>query len=311
MNRRLVLGLLLLGLLALLALVGPSFAPFPADFSQSLRVVTGADGSKEVVFAPEAPNSLHPFGTDRYGYDMASNLLRGLRWTLVVVFGAALLRAGLGLGFGAAAALDIWSPRERRRFSPLSAIPSFIIAYFILYPFSNNPVLPASWLVALQTLVIALLELPAQAAGFAARGREIASRSFVEAARASGAAGLWLLRKHILPNLWDDFIEALPRQAMSVAAFVARLGIFSLFIGGTIIQYDPIPAAMVILSAKQELLGLMGAYARYFPERWWLFVGPFVCWLLVLAAAELLAAGARVWHEGRERRLGSLEEEGS
>lgn len=307
MNRRLVAGFSLLGLLLALAIAGPHLYPYPPDFAENLRVVE-QNGEKNVIFAPEVPGERHILGTDPYGYDMATNLLRGLPWTLAAVFGIAFLRSSFAFAFGAASALGKWKTPKPRSFSPLAALPTFIIAYFVLFPLTLNPVMPRLLLLAVQVGVIALLDLPALARSFSAKGELIASRAFVEAARSSGGGNSWIVRHHIAPILVDDWLETIPRQAVAAAAFIGRLGIFSLFLGGTIFQYDPSPSATVILSATQELVGLMGYHYLAFPSRWWLFLGPFAGWLLVLLSAELVASGLRIWRNVRDTRLGSIVE---
>ncbi|HUX38554.1 MAG TPA: ABC transporter permease subunit [Rectinemataceae bacterium] len=307
MNRRLVGGLALLAALVGLSALGPLLYPYPPNYAENLRVVEEG-GVKNVIFAPEAPGPRHLLGTDRYGYDMVTNLLRGLPWTLATVFGVALLRSSLAFVGGVGTALGRWKAGKPRSFSPLAALPSFIIAYFVLYPLTINPALAPLLLLAIQVAVIALLELPALARSFSSKGETIASRAFVEAARSCGAGETWIAFRHIAPLLVDDLIESIPRQAVAAAAFVARLGIFSLFMGGTTLQYDPYPSATVLFSMSQELVGLMGHHYLAFPEHWWLFLGPFVGWLLVLLSAELCASGLRLWKDERERIIGSVEE---
>jgi peptide/nickel transport system permease protein len=288
MNSKLIAGFGLLAVLIGLSALAPILAPFDVDYSESIR--EERHGREMVaVFAPEAPSPRHPLGTDSYGYDMATNLLYGLPWTLAVVFGVALLRSVLGFAFGTATALYGRAPAPPRTFSPLAALPSFIVAYFILYPFTINPLFSAPGLLVFQCLVIGLLELPAVARSFAAKGETIAAMPFVEAARTSGASVPWIARWHIAPFLIDDFFESIPVQAVAAASFIAKLGFFSLFIGGTTLQIDP----LILRSTKQELIGLMGHYNGTFPEKFWLFLGPFVGWLLILACAELIASGLR------------------
>lgn len=288
MNKKIIFGFSILGLLVALSFFAPLLSPFDIGYSESIREEL-QDGIRSPVFAPEPPNTRHPLGSDSYGYDMLTCLLHGLPWTLAIIFGVAVLRSILGFAYGTIAALYGHSPAPPKTFSPLSALPSFIIAYFILYPFTINPLFSAFGLLVFQCLVIGLLELPAVARSFAAKGETIAAMPFVEAARASGASKTWIAIRHIAPALLDDFFESIPVQAVATASFVAKLGFFSLFIGGTTLQVDP----LILRSTKQELIGLMGYYNGKFPEQFWLFLGPFVGWLVVLASAELIASGLR------------------
>ena len=124
---------------------------------------------------------------------------------------------------------------------------------------------------------------------------------FVDAAKAGGAGRSWIVLRHILPFAMSDFMEALPLQALSVAAMIGKLGVVRIFVGGTTMTLDPV----IFLPAKGEWLGLLGYYYPDVAGHPWLFLAPFCGWILVLACVGLLAAGA---HEAyaRSRRIESL-----
>ncbi len=297
MNRRLAAGVALLALLLAASLLAPLYAPFERGHAESLRRVE-KDGEVAYLFSPEPPNATHPLGTDRYGYDMLTEMAYGLKWTLAAVFGIAVARSGLAFLFGI---LAIGSRKDRsgpRPFSPFSAFPSFVIAYFLLYPVTINSPLDPVVLFLYQAAVIALLDLPGVARAFAAKAGAVASSSFVEAARSSGADSRWIARRHVAPFLLDELYESIPLQAVAAASTIAKLGLFSLFVGGTRMGFDP----PILQPAQMELIGLMGYHNGAVLGTPWLFLGPFAGWLLVLAAAELLASGFRL----RKRRLSKV-----
>jgi peptide/nickel transport system permease protein len=113
-----------------------------------------------------------------------------------------------------------------------------------------------------------------------------------------GADRAWIVRHHLLPHLVIDFVEALPLQALSIAAMIGKLGIANLFIGGTIRRVDP----EILLPAKSEWLGLLGCHYDRMLSQPWLFLAPFGGWLLILACSGLLAAGLREGLEARRRK---------
>lgn len=80
-----VLGLTLLGLLGLLALVGPLLAPY--DPYQT--------------FAPMLePNRSHPLGTNDVGHDLWTELLYGARFSLSIALFSSVLSTGVGAVLG-------------------------------------------------------------------------------------------------------------------------------------------------------------------------------------------------------------------
>jgi len=298
MNKRLAAGLAIFLALLALSLFSGRIAPHEQGYTKSVteRMV---DGEKVLVMAPEAPGANFAFGSDGWGRDLASEMLHGLPWTLAIVFVTGAFRCVIGLGAGLVMGSSGGGRKAKRAgFSPLSAIPSFLIAAFILYPVTINSTLPSLGLFAFQAAVLIFVEIAPVTASFASRTALILEQPFVEAVRAAGAGRRWVLRYHVLPFIAADFVEALPVQALSVAAMVGKLGIVKLFIGGTVRSFSPI----IETSARSEWLGLLGNYLDSMYTAPWLVVAPFAGWLLILACTRLLAAGLKESLD-RTRRL--------
>jgi peptide/nickel transport system permease protein len=303
-NRPLGAGLILLALLALLAAASGKIAPHEQGYSRSISIAV-VDGRETMVTAPEPPGRNFVLGSDPWGRDLFSEMLHGLPWTLAIVLASSLARCAGGLAAGLALALGrarAGRSPSSRGFSPLSAIPGFIVAAFILYPVTINSRLPAPYLFLIQAAVLVLVESAPVAASFAAKAAVILKRPFVEAARVGGAGPAWLLSRHLLPFLAFDFLEALPVQAVSVASMIGKLGIVKLFIGGTNKNYDPV----ILSSVHSEWLGLLGNYYDAMFTRPWLFLAPFAGWMLVLASAILVSSGLKKSF-AKARRIDGLE----
>ncbi len=108
-------------------------------------------------------------------------------------------------------------------------------------------------------------------------------------------------RLAILPFLAIDFIEALPVQALSVAAMMGKLGIAKITIGGTSWSLDP----DIYMPVRSEWLGLLGCRYDTMFTKPRLFLAPFAGWLLVLACTLFLASGLRKGF-ARGRKIASL-----
>ena len=297
MNSRLAAGLVLLALLLGLAAASDIVAPHERGFMKSLRYDM-VDGKEVMLVSPEPPGRFFLFGSDVWGYDLFSEMIHGLRWTLAIVFITALIRSTVALAAGLALGTARPGTRRRRGFTPLASIPGFILASFVLYPVTINSRLPPVSLFLVQSILLALVELPSLTASFAARTEDVLSRPFVEAARTAGAGRLWILSHHVLPFAFTDWIEALPVQALSVAALVGKLGVIRIFIGGTTLTLDPV----IFLPAKGEWLGLLGYYYSDVIGHPWLFLAPFGGWVLVLACVGLLSSGMKAeW--ARSKRI--------
>jgi len=300
MNKPLALGLVLLVLLCALAVSSGALAPHERGYTKSVNVDV-VDGEDVYSFAPEPPGRHFVLGSDAWGFDVYSEMLHGLRWTLCIVILTALARCAIALAAGLILGSSRHAGFHRRGFSPLAGVPGFIIAAFVLFPLSINSSLPPAALFVVQSAVIAAVELPALAASFATRTASLMAKSFVEAARVGGAGRAWVIARHVLPFAIVDFMEALPVQALSIASMIGKLGVVRIFIGGTTMTYDP----MIFLPAKGEWLGLLGYYYPAAIRNPWLFLAPFCGWIAVLACVGLLAAGARSAY-ARARRIEAL-----
>jgi len=296
MNRQLVAGLVLLVVLCVFAVFSGSLAPHEEGYSKSINVMK-ADGEDVLIVAPEAPGPNFVLGSDFWGYDLFSGMLHGLPWTLAIVFVTSGLRCALGLGIGLFLGARGKTSLGSKGFSPLAAMPGFIIAAFVLYPLTINPVLPALALFLIQAAVLTVVEFLPLASSFAAKASILFSKPFVDSAKVSGAGGAWIATRHLLPFLLGDLLEALPVQALAVAAMIGKLGIAKIFIGGTRMSYDPI----IMTPTRFEWLGLLGNYYDTMFTQPWLFFAPFAGWLLILACTILLSRGIRL-----QRRVSAL-----
>jgi peptide/nickel transport system permease protein len=296
-NPKLGFGAALLLALIIVALLPQRLAPYPRGFSDPIRFEETAQGT-EWYYAPEAPSPIFPLGSDHYGYDLLTVLLWGLRWTLACVSLTAAMKTLLGGALGVARALSRADPRKDRGFSPLAGIPSFVFVFFLIYPVTINSPLGSLRLFFYQCAVMTLFDLGGIIASTAAKTSALMGSSFVESAVSSGAKRPWLLRYHILPFLGEELLETFADQTVAVLQLVGRLGIFSLFIGGTTRTYDP----LILTSTTGEIAGLIGLYReRLLMNRWMLFA-PLSAYLVILAAFRSFSSGLRQ-RDRRQRRV--------
>ena len=200
-------GLLVLLAVLACALFAPLVAPYPPDAIEPLARLS-------------PPSAEHWFGTDHFGRDTFSRVVYGSRLALLIGVGVVSFALLTGVPIGIVSALF---PRVgqvlMRVVDVLMAFPSLLLALGLIV------ILGQGVLNAILAIGVIYLTTTARIVyGVTLRLRE---EVYIEAARSMGAGTVWLIRKHILPNM----ISPLLVQASFVFAF-AQLGAAALdFLG--------------------------------------------------------------------------------
>ncbi len=179
-NRSFTIGLVLVGIVVVLALLAGLIAPFdPLKGNFRARMV--------------APNAEHWMGTDHFGRDILSRVLFGARISLQIAFMVALITAVAGVVIGATAGyFRRFDSPIMRLMDAFMAFPSIILAIAI------SSVLGASVLNVIIALSIAAT--PHTARIVRASVMVVREMEYVEAARALGAGHARILLRHVLAN---------------------------------------------------------------------------------------------------------------
>jgi peptide/nickel transport system permease protein len=176
------IGLLIVLTACLVALAAPVLAPF--------------DPARSSVFVLQAPSYAHLFGTDELGRDILSRVIYGTRTSLVIGVGASVIAVIIGAPIGLLAGylggrFDIVAVQVIDLFI---ALPGLVLALIITVMVGPS----------LQNLVIVLGFVAWPIIARLVRGQTLAVRehSFIEAAVAAGGSALWIVRRHVWPNIF-------------------------------------------------------------------------------------------------------------
>ncbi len=249
-----IAGLILSLGLGLAVLAGPLLTPYnPHDTS----------------FIPLSPPSAgHWLGVNDGGMDIFSELVSGLRNT--VVFG--LLAASAGLILGVAIGLvSAWfgGPTDlilMRAADILLAVPGIMVLILLAAFFRPTPVFLA--------LALAGMSWPTTAKVVRAQALVLKNSLHVQAARRMGASPGYIIIRHLMPELFPLYLisfAAKARSAMFMEASLAFLGLF-----------DP----------ARKSLGMMINFALryYYMDIWWNWlIPPIICLTLLIMAVTFLA----------------------
>jgi oligopeptide transport system permease protein len=197
--------------LAMLAVIGPWLNPNGIETLDWSHVATD----------PGMAHA-HWFGTDRLGRDLYVRTLQGARVSLIVGLVAGAVSLGIGLVYGAVAGYvggrvdDVMM----RVVEILGGLPLIFFVIFLTVVFGRNEYLLFASIGAVGWLTLARI----------VRGQALSIRrqEYIEAAIASGAGSLRIIRKHVLPNVIGPVIVyatlSVP-QIMLLESFLSFLGL--------------------------------------------------------------------------------------
>jgi len=213
-HRAAAVGAVLVGVVILVAMVGPMLTPHNA---------------MDDVFEPNMrPSGTHWLGTDTQGRDITSRLCAGARTTLRIALLATLLSAALGTLIGAVAGyvggrIDLLLMRV---VDFAMSFPAFLLAMVtvaLLGKQLNNIV----W-------AVGIVMAPIVARQIRAEVLRISARDYVLAARAVGAGPMRIILMHVLPNCVAPLI-VLTTLGMGTAILDVA-GLTFLGLGGDVFQ---------------------------------------------------------------------------
>jgi peptide/nickel transport system permease protein len=185
---KIVVGLCLSVVFAIVAIIGPLIAPYNPNASASTTIST-----------PQPPSAAHWLGTTQLQQDVFSQLLAGGRSTLLVAFLAGIVATILSVLLGVSAGYlgglsDDLLSMLANFFLVLPALPLLIvIAGFLPSVGSGNDLLIG--------LIIAVTGWAWGARVLRAQTLSLRSRDYVESARITGERAWRIIGSEILPNL--------------------------------------------------------------------------------------------------------------
>lgn len=213
-HRLAMLGLVMLAGIIVLSLLGPLFAPDPHQTNI---------GS---IYAP--PSLQHLFGTDHLGRDLFSRVLAGGQLSLLVALLATLMAGVLGIVYGLVSGMG---PRwldhiMMQLLDTLLSIPVILIVILI----------QATGELSLMkiTVAIALVSWMGTARIVRAECLRLMSSDFIRAALAAGADRLWLVSRHLLPNIAAPLLVVLTVSVGQAIILESTLSFLNLGVPATV-----------------------------------------------------------------------------
>lgn len=296
MRRSETAGLVLLGFLALIAVFGPTIAPYGVDEREPMRYLTDEAGNRVPDPPPYPPSSRHILGTDPAGYDLLTRMLHGARYTLGFVIGVAAIRLSIALGIASALHLRAharrrWQPQQPPHVSVGTAVPEFVVAYIALVGIAFNPPSDPFAFALLQAALLSVIGLPGLVPTLRARIERAASQPFVESQVSAGGDEWHIYRQTVIPSIAHDLRLLLSHEALMVALIVGELALFDVFVGGTYQTFSPVEN----YSRTHEWVGMVGQNSdEILGGDLRLVLIPLAAYLVVILALALVSSAERV-----------------
>ncbi len=198
-----VTGLLLTGLLVMVALVSVWWTPVAPD-----------EMDLEAMLAE--PSAAHWLGTDAFGRDVGSLLMQGAQASLL----AGVIAVGIGLGAGLLLGL-LAAARPGRLSAAIMRTADFMLAFpALLMAIMLTAVFGAGLTNAI--VAVGIYNIPSFVRITRAAAAGVWSREYALAARGCGLSGWQITRRHVLPNILPLLlVQATVRFAVAILAEAA------------------------------------------------------------------------------------------
>lgn len=234
-----VAGTVLIGLLALVAILAPWIAPHDPEAVEVDRVLG-------------APNLAHLFGSDVLGRDVLSRVIFGLRVSLLVSLSSVLASTAIAVPLGLLAGYfgRLTDTVISRTLDMILVLPAMLLAITFIAILGPGSTVAA--------IAIAVIYLPILARVMRTSALIVTRNDFISGARSRGSSHVRILIGHVAPNSLGPVIV----QASVLSAFALQLEAGLSFLGlGT---QPPTPSLGGMLADGRDVL-IQAPWVEIFP----------------------------------------------
>lgn len=252
-SRVAVLALAFVGVMTLIAVAAPLFAPHPPD---------AVDLGRRLL----PPGGGHVFGTDDLGRDVLSRMIHGARVSLAVGFLATALSLVAGSLLGAIAGYygGVADWIVSRLIELVLCFPFLLLVLAIVALFQ-----PSLWTI---LIALAVTSWTTEARFVRAEFLRIRELEYAQAARASGARDPRIIFRHLLPN------------ALGPVLVSASFGVASAILTESALSFLGFGVALPTASWG----GILAVAQEYVEFAWWLALFPGLAIFATVAAFNLI-----------------------
>ena len=254
-------GAVLLGIFVLAGIFGPLVSPYDPSFQSPL-----------LSMSMHPPNAAHLLGTTQTGQDVLSQLLYGIRLTLVLAIMVGAIATALSVIVGVTAAFlgGLWDDLLSATSNVFLVIPSLPLLILLLGYLPQQGQTPT-------IVVLAALGWPWGARVIRAQTLAIRNRDFVAASRETGERSWRIIAFEIVPNE----VSLIAASFVNTVLYAIGASVALAFIGLANLNSWSLGTMLYWAQSAQALT--LGA--------WWWFVPPGLAVALIGTALVLLNTG--------------------
>lgn len=208
-NKAAVMGMMIIGLLILIAIFGDFIAPYDPNYA-------------DLSINKQPPSAAHWFGTDEQGRDIFSRVIAGTRISLSVGFIAVAFALTIGTVLGAIAAYrgGKVDTMIMRCMDIMMSIPDILLAIALMAALGRG--------IDKAVIAIGLVTIPEYARIVRGSMMSIKDSEYVQAAKIMGNSDAQIIFKHILPNVLSPIIVRATLGISTAVLNTAALGFLGL-----------------------------------------------------------------------------------
>ena len=227
-NRSLIIGLIMVGMVVFLAVAGPLIAP-----KDPMQVNYALSANGKIHSPPYAPLEVKGYilGTDNYGRDMLSRILAGIRPTLFTVALVAFIRLMVALIIGLAAGWtsNMKSGKLDSLISIAVSLPVLIVALITISAIGSQKGL---WVFLIGLTVTGWADTSHLVSQ---KTKEVKSQTYIDISRSLGASTPRILITHVVPQILPMIWMMMAYEVSSTLLVLAELGFLGYYVGGGVL----------------------------------------------------------------------------
>lgn len=218
----------------------------------------------------------------------------GIKYTIAVTFIIATVRIAAGYIFGFIYVLYlnnrirkvVTSIADGMHFLPLSLLVFILLVPVLINHGDWTTTLPER--LAIQILIMSLIVLPITMSSIGNEMNETLKKEYVQSSVLMGGSLIWILVKHINPQLWPKLVLNWTQHVVQVLQMFVHLGILSIFVGGAASQ----DGAGRLIPEIYELSGMIAISREAFvTQQFWMILPPIFVFMLLIYCFNTIAEG--------------------